>query len=231
MVKKLKKRDKISVIIRTKNEARWIGHAIQSVLDNLYKPEIIIVDNFSTDETINIVRQFLQDPNLADKNNRNYVKIKIFKIESYTPGKSLNFAVSKCSNDLILILSAHCVLKKFNFDHVKKEMKKFSCIFGKQNPIYFGKKINKRYIWSHFLDKRIVNMYSQLEKRYFFHNALAIYSKKILKKYKFDENLAGKEDRYWINEFVKKKYKFLYDPNLEADHHYTINGNTWKGIG
>ena len=42
MVKKLKKRDKISVIIRTKNEARWIGHAIQSVLDNLYKPEIIL---------------------------------------------------------------------------------------------------------------------------------------------------------------------------------------------
>ena len=51
-------------------------------------------------------------------------------------------------------------------------------------------------------------MYSQLEKRYFFHNALAIYSKKILKKYKFDENLAGKEDRYWINELVRKSTNF-----------------------
>ena len=87
-------------------------------------------------------------------------------------------------------------------------MKKFSCIFGKQNPIYFGKKINKRYIWSHFLDKRIVNMYSQLEKRYFFHNALAIYSKKILKKYKFDENLAGKEEDIGLMSLLKKSTNF-----------------------
>ena len=33
--------DPVSVIIRTKNEARWIGYAIQSVLNNLNKPEII----------------------------------------------------------------------------------------------------------------------------------------------------------------------------------------------
>ena len=33
--------DKISVIIRSRNEDRWIGHAIQSVLDFIYKPEII----------------------------------------------------------------------------------------------------------------------------------------------------------------------------------------------
>lgn len=231
MVKKLKKKDNISVIIRTKNEAMWVGHAIQSVLDNLYKPEIIIVDNHSTDETISIVRQFLQDSNLIDKNNRNYARIKIFKIQYYTPGKALNYAVKKCTNDLILVLSAHCVLKKFNFDQIKREIKKFSCIFGKQNPVYFGKKINKRYIWSHFGEQRTVNMYSNLEKRYFFHNALAIYSKKLLKKFKFDENLAGKEDRYWINDLVEKKHKFLYDPKIEADHHYTANGNTWKGIG
>ena len=49
MVQKL---SQFSVIIRTKNEERWIGHAIQSVLDNLYKPEIIIIDNNSSDETI-----------------------------------------------------------------------------------------------------------------------------------------------------------------------------------
>lgn len=231
MVKNLKKKDKVSVIIRTKNEAMWVGHAIQSVLDHLYKPEIIIVDNFSTDETISIVRQFLQDPKLSDKNNRNYVKIKICKIEYYTPGRALNYAVKKCTNDLILILSAHCVLKKFNLTSIKRELKKFSCIFGKQNPVYFGKKINKRYIWSHFCNQRVINMYSKLEKRYFFHNALAIFSKKILKKFKFDENLAGKEDRYWINNLVGKKHKFLYDPEIEADHHYTPNGNTWKGIG
>ena len=46
----MKKAD-VSVIIRSRNEERWIGHCIQSVLDNIYKPEIIIVDNNSTDNT------------------------------------------------------------------------------------------------------------------------------------------------------------------------------------
>ena len=34
---------KISVIIRTKNEERWIGHCMQSVLEFMHKPEIIIL--------------------------------------------------------------------------------------------------------------------------------------------------------------------------------------------
>ena len=55
--------EKISVIIRTKNEERFIGHAIQSILDKINKPEIIILDNDSNDQTLQIVRLFSQDKN------------------------------------------------------------------------------------------------------------------------------------------------------------------------
>ena len=74
-------------------------------------------------------------------------------------------------------------------------------------------------------------MFSKLENRYFLHNALAFYNKTILKKYPFNENLTGKEDRYWAKKIIKNKKKILYDPSLEVFHHYTKNGNTWKGIG
>ena len=37
--------DNFSVVIRSRNEEAWIGHAIQSVLDHLERPEIIIIDN------------------------------------------------------------------------------------------------------------------------------------------------------------------------------------------
>ena len=37
-------------------------------------------------------------------------------------------------------------------------------------------------------------MYSKLENRYFFHNAISLFQKKILLKYPFQEKLAGKED-------------------------------------
>ena len=42
--------DNISVIIRCRNEEQWIGHSIQSVIDNFDNPEIVIIDNNSTDD-------------------------------------------------------------------------------------------------------------------------------------------------------------------------------------
>jgi len=226
-----KKNQSISVIIRSKNEERWIGHAIQSILDNLTKPEIIIIDNFSKDETINIVKSFVVDPLLNNNKNRNYTKIKIFQLKDYSPGKSINFGVRKARFNNIMILSAHCVLKKINFEEIKKNLRKYVAIFGNQEPIWKGKKISKRYIWSHFKDKKIINMFSKAEKRYFLHNAAAFYNKKYLLKNPFDEYLHTKEDRYWANKIVKKGKKYLYDPNFSVEHHYTPGGNTWKGIG
>ena len=57
----MKDKSEVSVIIRTKNEERWIGHTIQSVIDKLHRPEIIIVDNNSTDNTLHIVKSFIQE--------------------------------------------------------------------------------------------------------------------------------------------------------------------------
>jgi len=229
MIKKNK--HKISVVIRTKNEERWIGHTIQSLLDHLDKPEIIIVDNNSKDNTLYLVKNFIQDPKINSSSSSNYTKIKIFNIDNYTPGKALNFGIKKSSNTNVMIISAHCILNKINIDDHIKKLKNFCCVFGKQIPVWEGKKISKRYIWSHFQNKKVENMYSKLEKRYFLHNAIAIYKKSILQKIPFDENLLGKEDRYWANEAINKKLKYLYDPSLEVYHHYTPNGNTWKGIG
>lgn len=226
MVKKL---SNFSVVIRTKNEERWIGYAIQSVLDFLNKPEIIIVDNQSDDKTIEIVKFFSENPNLNNETN-NYSKIKILNIKNYSPGKALNMGVKNSSKKYIMILSAHCILRKFNEKNIIKNLVKNVCVFGNQIPIWNGKKITKRYIWSHFTNKRTSNMYSELEKRYFLHNALAVYRKEILKKYPFDENLTSKEDRYWANRIIKKRLNYFYDPDLVAEHQYTLHGNTWKGI-
>ena len=226
-------KNNISVIIRTKNEERWIGHTIQSVLDQIYKPEIIVVDDYSTDNTINVIKSFRENVSLKKKNSskNNYTAIKIFNIDDYSPGRALNYGVKKASREFILIISAHCVLNKISLNNHIKDLKKNVCVFGNQIPLWNGRRINKRYIWSHFINKRVKNMYSKLEKRYFLHNALAIYKKSFLKKNKFDENLVGKEDRYWANQVISRRKNILYDPSLEANHHYTPHGNTWRGLG
>ena len=226
MVKKL---SNFTIVIRVKNEERWIGYAIQSVLDHLIKPEIVIVDNNSNDKTIDIIKFFAENPNLNNEAN-NYSKIKIVNIANYSPGRALNLGIKNASKKYIMILSAHCILKKFNEVNILKDLEKNVCVFGNQIPIWNGKKISKRYLWSHFSDRKTKNMYSELEKRYFLHNALAVYKKDTLKKFPFDENLTSKEDRYWANKIIKKKMNFIYDPELIAEHQYTIHGNTWKGI-
>ena len=83
-------KENLSVVIRTKNEARWIGHAIQSILNLIHKPEIIIVDDNSDDETLKIIRYFSQDPVLKNNENKNYTNIKIFQIINFSFVKSFN---------------------------------------------------------------------------------------------------------------------------------------------
>jgi hypothetical protein len=74
-------------------------------------------------------------------------------------------------------------------------------------------------------------MYSDLEKRHFFHNAFSFFKKETLKNFPFDEKYGSKEDRYWIKTMVDNNKKFLYDPDLVINHFYTKNGATWTGIG
>lgn len=209
----------VSVIIRNKNEAEYIGFAIQSVIDHIPDADIIIVDNYSTDDSLEIVKLF---------NNR--CNLRIFKVDDYTPGKSLNIGVVNAKFDHILILSAHAQIVSLNLDDVFSELKNYAAVFGNQIPIYKGKKINKRYIWSHFTDSPVINMYSNIEKRPFLHNAFCFFNKQDLIQLPFNEQLPGKEDRYWAIDLLNLNKSYLYNPKIIANHFYTTNGNTWKGI-
>ena len=53
-----------SVIIRVKNEEAFIGQAIQSCIDYLEVPEIVIVNDHSNDKSLYICRLFIANDNL-----------------------------------------------------------------------------------------------------------------------------------------------------------------------
>ena len=212
---------KISVIIRNRNEEAYIGMAIQSVIEQFNDPEIIIIDNQSTDESMKVVSLF-------DKHN--IVKHTING--TYTPGKSINLGIQQCSNDTVLILSAHSQITEIDMNWVEKGLTNHVAVFGNQTPIYKGKKISKRYIWSHFTNIRHQNLYSKIEDRYFLHNAFCFYKRQTLIDNPFDETLQGKEDRYWAINMVAKDHTYLYDGVYQkCNHFYTEGGATWKGIG
>jgi glycosyltransferase involved in cell wall biosynthesis len=213
--------DKISIILRNRNEGEYIGFAIQSCLDHFDKPEIIVVDNGSSDDSLQTVNLF-----------KDRTKIKVVSINDYSPGKSINLGVESASNDLILVLSAHSQITKMNISKVIEALKDNVAIFGNQTPIYKGKKITKRYIWSHFKNSIIKDMYSEIEDRHFLHNAFCFYDKTFLMRNPFDETLSGKEDRYWARDMINQGYHFLYNgKDLMCNHYWTTNGATWKGMG
>lgn len=210
----------VSVIIRCRNEEQWIGHSIQSVLDHIDNPEIIVIDNESTDDSADVVKMF-----------EHHADISQHAIGDYSPGKSINAGVKVAKYEYILIVSAHCVVQKIDIDKNIKTLNDHCVIFGKQIPCYRGRWIGCRYIWKNFCDSSEVNMFSQEENRYFLHNAFAFYKSDTLKKYPFDEILYGKEDRYWVNNMIKDGYQSCYDPRMFCVHHWTPDGATWKGIG
>ena len=120
--------DKISVIIRNRNEEAYIGMAIQSVIDNFKTPEIIVVDNQSTDESMKVASLF-------DRYN-----IKKYSINgTYTPGKSINLGVKYASNETILVLSAHSQITTLNIEMLNQWFRQgHVAVFGNQTPIYLS---------------------------------------------------------------------------------------------
>ena len=160
----------VSVIIRNRNEEQHIGFAIQSALDHFTNPEIIVVDNNSTDSSLEIVNLFKPQNDIT-----------IVNIDNYSPGASLNLGVKNCTGKYVLVLSAHAQITTVNMEMLSNWFTDgYVAVFGNQTPIYKGKKITKRYIWSHFTDTTEDNLYSKIEDRQFLHNAFCFYTRKIL---------------------------------------------------
>ncbi len=200
---------KISIVIRTKNEERWILKCLEQINKQTFRDfEIILVDNNSTDKTV-------QKAIIAG------VK-KIFVIKNFLPGKALNLGIKKSLGEYIVCLSAHCI--PTNKDWLKNLIKNFKLesnvagVYGRQEPMEFSKDSDKRDLFLVFgLDRKV-----QI-KDSFFHNANSIIKKSIWEKFKFDEKITNIEDRLWGEKIIQSGYKIIYEPSASVFHHHGIH--------
>ena len=115
-----------SIIIRGKNEAKWLKILMPILQQQTVKNyEIIFCDNNSSDNSIEIIKKY---------------KIKkILKFKKYLPGKILNLGIKKSVGKYISILSSHCIPTSKNWlkEHINsiERNNKFAAVFGKQIPL------------------------------------------------------------------------------------------------
>ena len=100
-----RKKYSLSIIIPAFNEQDNIANCLESVIacnKNLYKYEIICVNDRSTDKTLEILKTY------ADRNK----KIRILQGLHEGKAKALNLAISKARNPLVLFLDADMIIEK-----------------------------------------------------------------------------------------------------------------------
>ena len=197
---------KISVLIRTHNEARWIKQCITKLYEQTVKPdEIVVIDNKSEDGTLDICKKFK--------------KVKIFKYnKKYLPGKMLNYGIRKSKNSYVAILSAHCIpYNKFFLEKLVEPFFKEKNIFAsysRQIPLESSDPITIRDLMiTYGPESRIQKTDPQ------FNNASSLISKDIWKNNNFDEKTTNLEDRIWASKILKNK-KYIYYASKSIVYHY-----------
>lgn len=197
----------ISIIIRTKNEERWIGRCLRMVFQQkLNDFEVIVVDNNSSDKTLHIARKY---------------PIKKVNIDDYLPGRAINVGVKASTGKFIVCLSAHCIPRDDEWlGNLYRNMEdnRIAGTYGRQLPFSYSSNLDKRDLLITFgLDHRI-----QI-KDHFFHNANSIVRRDIWDKIPFDEEATNIEDRIWGKAVVDLGYRIAYDPEAAVYHYHGIH--------
>jgi len=199
----------ISVIIRTRNEEKWIRRCLQALqCQSVPHLEVVVVDSGSTDRTVAVAKQ-------------HGCRLVQLQENHFTYGRALNLGIEASRGEYVAILSAHCIplndqwaLRLFlNF-----AQEEIAACYGRQEPLPDSDIFDKRDLWTTFgLDRRIQ------VKDYFFHNANAMVRRKLWEVFPFDETLSGVEDRAWARQVIEQGYKIVYEPEASVYHYHGIH--------
>lgn len=165
----------ISIVIRNRNESAYLER-ILSILTVQYTDdidEIIVVDNKSTDNSIQVAKKY---------------NCTIVIIDTFTYGKAINRGIKEAKNNYVLLLSAHAI-------PVGNSFFKNSIQFVADNKDFAG----LRYINSiENYERALKNSFKVKEPlKYGLMAACCLVSKNVWLQFPFNEELIFSEDKEW----------------------------------
>lgn len=198
---------RVAIVIRTRNEERWISRCLKMVFAQDYRDfEVVIVDNASTDHTVEIARRF---------------PVKIITIDQFRPGRAINLGIRAATSEFIVCLSAHCIPKDAQWlEALVRNMERpgVAGVYGRQLPFSYSSDLNKRDLMITFgLDHRIQTKDS------FFHNANSLIRRSVWEVIPFDEDVTNIEDRAWGKDVIAEGYQIAYEPDAAVYHYHGIH--------
>lgn len=201
---------KVSIIIRTKNEEKYLEDVLKKIfLQNFRHFEVIIVDSGSTDRTLEIAESF---------------ELKIIKIpsEKFTYGYGLNIGINNGQANIIVNLSAHAIpADNLWLEKLVRNFKdeKVGGVYGKQLPLPTCTPIEEKYLFETYGEKTKVEDKEDV----IFSNSNSAIRKDLAIKYPFDEKMKFAEDIHWAKLILKKGYKIIYEPEAAVFHSHEHN--------
>lgn len=109
----------VSVIVPAYNEEVGIIKTLQSVLNTDHeKLEVIIVNDGSTDNTDQLVTDFISNNDTVN------AQIKYLKLSNGGKARALNKALKLASNDIVMTIDGDCLMDKYA---ISNTVKRFNC--------------------------------------------------------------------------------------------------------
>jgi len=213
-------RCKVSIVIRTLNEGRFLGEVLRAINDqndDEFEVTVVVVDSGSTDNTLEIAKQY--DADLIE-----------IEPEFFTFGGALNvgFEFSKKA-DVVVSLSGHCIPVdknwiKYLLDPIINKQAELT--FGKQSAPDFVRTSERNYFYSKY--KLMQQGYIGEE---FFNNGNSAVRLDVWEKHKYDENLNAQEDIEFAVRVGKHGARVFYEPKAEVIHvHDDTNIKVYKRL-
>lgn len=200
----------LSVIVRCKNEARWMSRCLYALANQRLRDiEVIVVDNESTDGTAAIAQ------------SRGATVITIGDSE-FTYGRAINVGIRQAKWPVVSVLSAHCVpINDLWADYLAAAATSRPGVagaYGRQDPLPDTPDFDKRDLWLTFRSERL-----HQRRDVFFHNANSALCRSVWQDHPFDEQINGQEDREWAQRMIALGYSLVYEPHARVYHHHGIH--------
>ncbi len=209
-----------AIIIRTRNEEKWIGEVLKRLRNQTYQDfEIVVVDSGSTDNTLNIVSNFP-------------IRLIEMEAEKFTYPYAINLGISKCvATKYFVILSAHSLplnekwlengLK--NFELNEKVLGVYGRLLALPDGTFWDKLFHgTSYLWTKFFS--FGRSYHVIKKRSMGVLGFtgAIIRRDLWEQYPIDERFAGGgEDTAWADYWMRQGYVAVMDLKFSVYHsHY-----------